>query len=86
MTIYSIALLVIGAIDLSKSNAGGAKVGTGDEDKRTLQEELIFEVAGAGLGLVSALYHMMATKCCVTKKEVPEYKGGEEGAAEGPVV
>mmetsp|Transcript_31943 Transcript_31943/g.52728 ORF Transcript_31943/g.52728 Transcript_31943/m.52728 type:complete len:222 (-) Transcript_31943:242-907(-) len=85
MIIYSCALIVIASINLSKTGAGGAKQGTGNEDDRTLQEELIFEVAGAGIGLLSALYHVMVTMCCVTKKEEAAPDITEEAVAAGVV-
>ena len=37
----------------------------GDNDNQTLLEEAIFENAGASIGLLSALYHIIVAKCCI---------------------
>ena len=76
MACWSVAFLIISSIDLSKTETGGAKVGTGDEDNLTFHTELAFEVAGSALTLASAFYHIIMMKCCVGKK-----KDDEGGAA-----
>lgn len=80
MLIYSSVLIIMPSIQLSKTGPEDKVDGTGDAGAdSSKQEELIFEVAGGGIGFISALYHIIATRCCVTKKEEPEYNGGEEG-------
>lgn len=66
MVIWSIVLIVIASLKLSDTAAGGGVSG-GDNDNATLQEEYIFELAGASIGLVSSLFHSLMAKCCVKK-------------------
>ena len=69
MGTWSIVYIIISAINLSKAAPGGEKVGTGDDDNRTLYDELLFELLGSTLTLVSVLYHVMMMRCCSKKKE-----------------
>ena len=55
-----------------------------DNDNQTLQEEYIFELAGASIGLLSSLYHPIVAKCCVMKddKKVEEDNLEEKNLSE----
>jgi hypothetical protein len=69
MGIWSVVYIIISAVNLSKTAPGGEKVGTGDDDNRTLYDELLFELCGSTLTLVSVLYHVMMMRCCAKKNE-----------------
>jgi len=55
---WSVALIVIPAAKLPLIERGGPEVG-GDNDGATESEELVYEIAGAALGLLSTIYHVV---------------------------
>jgi hypothetical protein len=65
---YSIYLLT----DASESNAGP------DAENFNDKEEKAYEVAGAGLGLVSAIFHVVMWQCCSTKKNKNGSDSGDD--------
>jgi hypothetical protein len=67
VVIWSCVYIVIAALKLSDTPKGGDDKDTGDNDNMTLREEYAFELAGASLGLFSAMYHVFIAKCCVNK-------------------
>ena len=82
--IWSIVYIVIASLKVQDTPSGGATDGTGDNDNQTLQEEYIFELAGASIGLLSSLYHPIVAKCCVMKddKKVEEDNLEEKNLSE----
>jgi hypothetical protein len=72
MIIWSIVIIVMTAMDFKKTEKGGAKVGTGDNDNQTLRQELGYELGGASLSLLSSLYHMTMVCCCMNKQKKDE--------------
>jgi hypothetical protein len=67
MACWSIVALIIASIDLSKTERGGAEIGG-----MTVHTQLVFEVGGSTLTLLSALYHAIMVKFCVGKKKKDE--------------
>lgn len=67
MGIWSMVYLIISAVNLSQTAPGGEKVGTGDDDNRTLYDELLFELFGSILTFVSVIYHVTMMRCCSKK-------------------
>lgn len=64
MVIYSLVLIIISAVNL-----GGVKEGEQTQNgQSSLQEELAFELGGACLGLISAVYHGGVVKCMQQRK------------------
>lgn len=70
MGLWSVVMIILSSIDLAKTEAGGEETG-GDNDGATEREEKAYEVAGAALGLASAMY-----VACLAKAAAPE--GNEE--------
>lgn len=74
--IWSVVYVVIAALKVKDTPAGGDAEGTGDNDNVTLLTEYIFELSGASIGLFSSLYHPLMVKCCVKRdKEKVEEDG-----------
>ena len=69
MFAWSGTYIVLFALDLKDTPAGGDKVGTGDEDNETAREELIMELIGVSVACLSALYHPLVMCCCIQKKK-----------------
>lgn len=69
MFAWSGTYIVLFALDLKDTPAGGEKVGTGDEDDLTLREEIITELIGVSIACFSALYHPLVMCCCINKKK-----------------
>lgn len=81
--IWSIVYIVIAALNVKNTPAGGDADGTGDNDNVTLRTEYIFELSGASIGLFSSLYHAVGVKCCAKKdKEKVEEDGIELNLSE----
>ncbi|KAG7348911.1 transmembrane family 220 helix protein [Nitzschia inconspicua] len=72
MSIWAIVIIIMTALEFSKSEKGGPKEGTGDNDSQTLRQELGYELGGASLSLISSLYHTMILCCCVNKEKKEE--------------
>jgi hypothetical protein len=68
MGVWSIVYIVIAALKFKDAPKGGPDAGTGDNDNMTEREEIGFEMGGAALGLLSALYHVCIAKCCINKE------------------
>ena len=62
MLIWSLVLLSLAAVDLSKSNKGGSTQG-GDANNQTNRQEVGFELGGSILGCMSCLYFMSMCAC-----------------------
>jgi hypothetical protein len=60
---WSIVLVIIFALRLHNTEHGGPDEG-GDDPNRNAREEIEVEVAGAALGLISALYHAVWMNRC----------------------
>lgn len=69
MTVWAIVYIVIASLNFRDAPKGGDKAGTGDNDNQTLREEIGYEIGGASLGALSALYHVFMVKCCVNKNK-----------------
>ena len=67
LAVWSTTLMILAAIQASRTDSGGPEQG-GDIDGRDEKEEHIFEAAGAGLGLLSALFHLLVVKCLGQQK------------------
>lgn len=65
MLLWSIALLIVAAVDLSKTPSGGAKEG-GDASNRTERQEIGYELGGSILGCLSCIYFFCMVLCCDT--------------------
>lgn len=64
MVLYSLVLIIISAVNLA-----GVKEGEKTQNgQSSLQEELAFELGGACLGLISAVYHGGVVKCMQKRK------------------
>jgi hypothetical protein len=63
MLIWSIVLLSLAAVDLSKSVKGGETQG-GDSNRRTYREEIGYELGGSILGCLSCIYFFCMCMCC----------------------
>jgi hypothetical protein len=74
MAVWSVVLVTVSAIRLAGAAAGGPRAG-GDASAFTDREEKALEVAGAALGLVSALYHTIVWKYCAGKSAAA--RGGD---------
>jgi hypothetical protein len=61
MTVWSIVYVVMGSIQLSKTEKGGPDT----ENDRTEFEDVAFELAGACIGLASTFWHGFMTRFCV---------------------
>ena len=61
LVVWSTALMILASVQASRTDSGGPEEG-GDIDGRDEKEEHIFEAAGAGLGLLSALFHLLVVK------------------------
>ncbi len=72
MSIWSAVFIVIAAVKLHDAIVNGGKYVSQDIPGLSTHEELIFELVGALLTLMSALYHMIMTKCCGNKKVTQE--------------
>jgi len=57
MIVWSLILICIASVDLSKVEEGGPEDG-GDNESATEKEEVAYELAGACLGFLSASYHL----------------------------
>mmetsp|Transcript_35248 Transcript_35248/g.38997 ORF Transcript_35248/g.38997 Transcript_35248/m.38997 type:complete len:182 (+) Transcript_35248:1-546(+) len=77
-SVWSIVLIVIASLNIRDTPPeGGTNERGGDNDKLTLREEYIFELAGALICLFSSLYHPMIARFCVKKTETRSYTVGE---------
>lgn len=63
MLVWSIIMVIITSINLADAPGGGPSEG-GDNNDWTNREEKAYELAGAALGLASALYHVLVWKYC----------------------
>ena len=61
--IWSIVLLCLAAVDLSRTKKGGSK-GGGDAKNRTYREEIGYELGGSILGCLSCIYFFCMCMCC----------------------
>lgn len=68
MSIWSAVFIVIASVNLHNVIVKGGKYSSQDIPGLSTYEELVFEVAGSVLTLISALYHLMMTKFCGNKK------------------
>ena len=67
MLVFSLGMVTASAVKLSKADASDAGE---DAAKFNDKEEKAYEVAGAALGLVSAIYHIAVWKfCCQSAKK-----------------
>jgi hypothetical protein len=66
MLVWAVVLVGLAASDLAKTKPGGSTEG-GDADNRTYRQEVGFELGGAILGLLSAIYHVVMVMCCDKK-------------------
>jgi len=62
MAIWSVVMIIIPAAKLPVE--GGEEDKGGDNNDATLEEEIHYEIAGASLGLFSALYHVIWIQMC----------------------
>ena len=58
MTVWSIVMIILISPKIKDTPKGG--------DDKTLREEYIYELAGVSLGLFSAVYHTMASRCFIS--------------------
>jgi hypothetical protein len=68
VAIWSIILVITTSVSYKDTASGGSDKG-GDSDRLNDKEEKALEIAGAAIGLSSALYHMVAWKFCVAKSK-----------------
>lgn len=61
MSVWSIVYIVMASIQLSKTDKGGANT----ENERTEFEDTAFELGGACVALLNALYHGCMARCCI---------------------
>jgi hypothetical protein len=68
MIVWSVVYIVIDALDFKDTPKGGSKEG-GDNDNQTRRQELGYDLGGASLVCLSAIYHATMVKCCVNKNK-----------------
>jgi hypothetical protein len=64
LCIWSFALVIKSAIDVSNTPKGGDSEG-GNAPQFNNREEKVLNLSGAALTLASAIYHIVAVKCCM---------------------
>jgi hypothetical protein len=57
MMIWSIVFIILSSVQYTNTDSGGTNAG-GDNPNATKKEEIAYEIAGATLGLASAMYHV----------------------------
>ena len=77
-TIWSIVYIVISSLNLKDGGSSGA----GENENPTLRQDIIFELAGASVCLISSLYHLFITKCCIKTEDKVEDATNEENISE----
>lgn len=81
--IWSVVMVILSAVDLSKTEAGGEERG-GDNDGATEREEKAYEVAGAAVGLVSAMYAACLVKTAPSADDRQEEMVGKPKSSQDP--